>query len=54
MDRHYDSQRYTADNADEKTSRSWYFRMRQIMEEINRFCPVCGVNDRDFRFLDLG
>ncbi|KAK0496643.1 hypothetical protein EDD18DRAFT_1352473 [Armillaria luteobubalina] len=54
MDRHYDNQRYTADNADEKTTRAWYFRMRQIMEEINRFCPICDDNDRDFRFLDLG
>ncbi|SJL17457.1 uncharacterized protein ARMOST_21008 [Armillaria ostoyae] len=54
MDRHYDTQRNTADNADKKTERAWYFRMRQIMEEIDRFCPVCVVNDRDFRFLDLG
>ncbi|PBK60240.1 hypothetical protein ARMSODRAFT_966259 [Armillaria solidipes] len=54
MDRHYDSQRNTADNADKKTERAWYFRMRQIMEEMDRFCPVCVVNDRDFRFLDLG
>lgn len=54
MDRHYDKQRFTADNADETTSRAWYLRMRQIMEEIDRFYPVCDVDDRDFRFLDLG
>ncbi|PBK58141.1 hypothetical protein ARMSODRAFT_967951, partial [Armillaria solidipes] len=54
MDRHYNTQRNTADNADKKTERTWYFRMRQIMEEIDRFCLVCDVDDRDFRFLDLG
>ncbi|KAK0211389.1 hypothetical protein DFS33DRAFT_1496072 [Desarmillaria ectypa] len=54
MERHYNRQRHTADTADENTTRAWYFRMRQIMQEIDRFCPVCGSKDRDFRFLDLG
>ncbi|KAK0196357.1 hypothetical protein F5146DRAFT_1217466 [Armillaria mellea] len=54
MERHYENQRHNADNADENTERAWYALMRKIMEEMNRFCPVCGHNDGDFRFLDLG
>ncbi|KAK0435369.1 hypothetical protein EV421DRAFT_1235400 [Armillaria borealis] len=54
MDRHYENQRHNADNTDEKTERAWYIRMRRIMEEMDRFCSVCDVDDRDFRFLDLG
>ncbi|KAK0439053.1 uncharacterized protein EV420DRAFT_1584599 [Desarmillaria tabescens] len=40
MERHYERQQHTADGADKTMTRSWFLRMRQIMQEIDRFCPT--------------